>query len=70
MAKLERPDDKNTVRIVGNVYTKLSADEWVDEFVEWLVSRGESFFGHTVDVGEDEGDEEIFQGIIGDTETK
>ncbi|WP_165611992.1 hypothetical protein [Alicyclobacillus tolerans] len=31
---LERPDDMNTIRIIGNVYTTVSEDEFTDAFIE------------------------------------
>jgi hypothetical protein len=67
---LERPDDQKTVRIVGNVFTDLSADDFSNKFVEWLESNGWSFFGRTVDLNEDDDDNEIWEGILDKPETK
>ncbi|WP_274436045.1 hypothetical protein [Alicyclobacillus sp. ALC3] len=63
---LERPDDRNTIRIIGNVYTTVSEDEFTDAFIEWLESKGWSFFGRTVELGDDDDDSEILDGILPD----
>ncbi|MHB1629186.1 MAG: hypothetical protein ACYCVB_12580 [Bacilli bacterium] len=72
---LERPDDRNTIRIIGNVYTTVSDDDFLDEFVEWLESKGWSFFGRTMQLTEDDDDNEILGGVLpegtlDDTETE
>ncbi|WP_067621144.1 hypothetical protein [Alicyclobacillus acidiphilus] len=61
---LERPDDRNTIRIVGNVYTTMSDDDFLDEFIEWLESKGWSFFGRTVELSDEDDDSEILDGIL------
>ena len=63
---LERPDDMNTIRIIGNVYTTVSEDEFTDAFIEWLESKGWSFFGRTVELGDEDDDSEILDGILPD----
>ena len=35
----------NNIEINGLISTPLSESEFMDEFIEWLVSRGETFFG-------------------------
>lgn len=42
------------IEINGCVETTVSEDQWTDDFIEWLESRGEYFGGGTKDVsGED-----------------
>ncbi|WP_245631763.1 hypothetical protein [Alicyclobacillus ferrooxydans] len=72
---LERPEDRNTIRIIGNVYTTVSEDEFTDAFIEWLESKGWSFFGRTVQLTEEDDDNEILddilpKGAFDDTETE
>ena len=33
------------IKIDGVISTPLNESEFMDEFIEWLVSRGETFFG-------------------------
>ena len=35
----------NNIKINGLISTPLSEYEFMDEFIEWLISRGETFFG-------------------------
>ena len=35
----------NNIEINGLISTQLSESEFMDEFIEWLISRGETFFG-------------------------
>ena len=35
----------NNITIEGIISTPLSESEFMDEFIEWLISRGETFFG-------------------------
>lgn len=35
----------NNIKINGLINTQLSESEFMDEFIEWLISRGETFFG-------------------------
>ncbi|CAA7600304.1 Hypothetical protein DEACI_0956 [Acididesulfobacillus acetoxydans] len=38
------------IEINGCVETDLSHDQWLDDFIDWLESRGEYFGGGTKDV--------------------
>ncbi|MCF8564613.1 hypothetical protein LLE49_07625 [Alicyclobacillus tolerans] len=65
----------NTIRIIGNVYTTVSEDEFTDVLIELLESKGWTFFGRTVELGEVDDDNEILDGILSeggfdDTETE
>ncbi|GMA58002.1 hypothetical protein C7445_1164 [Alicyclobacillus sacchari] len=61
---LERPADMNIIRIIGNVYTTVSEDEFTDAFIEWLEGKGWSFFGRTVELTDEDDDNEIPEGIL------
>ena len=72
---LKRPDNRNAIRIVGNVYTTVSDDVFLDEFIDWLEGRGWSFFGRTVQLTDEDNDNEILEdillyGIFDDKETE
>ncbi|WP_067929177.1 hypothetical protein [Alicyclobacillus shizuokensis] len=63
---LERSEGRNTICIVGNVYTTVSEDEFTDAFIEWLESKGWSFFGRTIQLTDEDDDSEILDGILTD----
>ena len=44
----------NNIEINGVISTELSESEFMDNFIEWLGSRGETFFGITKELKEDE----------------
>ncbi|GLG01226.1 hypothetical protein Alches_12650 [Alicyclobacillus hesperidum subsp. aegles] len=60
----------NTIRIIGNVYTTVSEDEFTDAFIEWLESKGWSFFGRTAELGDEDDDGEILDGILSEEAVK
>ena len=41
------------INIEGSIQTKATHDEWVDDFIIWLESRGENFGGVTEEVKDD-----------------
>ncbi|MBX6353374.1 MAG: hypothetical protein IRZ10_08545 [Thermoflavifilum sp.] len=63
---LERPQGKQTVRVIGNVYADLAAEDVAHEFMAWLDSKGWTFFGHMVDLAEEDDDDAIFEVLLGD----
>ena len=48
---------QTVIDINGCVETKLSHDQWLDDFIDWLESRSESFGGGTKDVTDEEDSE-------------
>ena len=44
----------NNIEIEGIISTPLSEYEFMDDFIEWLESRGETFFGLTSELKKDE----------------
>ena len=44
----------NNIEIEGIISTPLSEYEFMDDFIEWLESRGETFFGLTSELKEKE----------------
>ena len=44
----------NNIAIEGIISTPLSEYEFMDDFIEWLESRGETFFGLTSELKGDE----------------
>jgi hypothetical protein len=45
------------VTINGAVNTEKTMDEWLNDFIQWLESRNECFFGFTKDYEDNEEDE-------------
>ena len=44
----------NNIAIEGIISTPLSESDFMDDFIEWLESRGETFFGLTSELKGDE----------------
>ena len=44
----------NNIEINGLISTPLSESDFMDDFIEWLESRGETFFGLTSELKEKE----------------
>ena len=42
------------IKIDGVITTSKEESDFMDDFIEWLVSRGETFFGLTSELKEDE----------------
>ncbi|MCY0897864.1 MAG: hypothetical protein OWU33_02840 [Firmicutes bacterium] len=55
---------ERTMRIIGNVYITVSQDEFTDAFIEWLESKGWSFFGQTAQLGDEDDDSESLGGVL------
>lgn len=48
---------ERAIKIDGCVQTNLTEDEWTDEFIEWLESRGECFGGGIQNADEKQSDQ-------------
>ena len=44
----------NNIEINGLINTTKEESDFMDDFIEWLISRGETFFGLTSELKEDE----------------
>ncbi|KLU59682.1 DNA-binding transcriptional repressor PuuR [Peptococcaceae bacterium CEB3] len=50
----ETMEKQTLIEINGCVETDLGHDQWLDEFIDWLESRGEYFGGGTKDITDEQ----------------